>query len=320
MSKHLFYVIILLSFSSTLSAGTIYVGTSDRNTADGSGSCIVRSDTSLEYDDDMVVFISDLHTNPDGYQPEKLRKVISDILAMRPLPRNVIALGDLAYLTGRPDEYAALKPVLAPIEEAGISLTLAMGNHDRRAEFGEAFPEHAAKSLLKDRYLYIVRTPYADFIVMDSLQEGEDTTTWITPGSINDELREWLERTLAEYRKPVFVCSHHGIRETGLTKLLAGTPCCRGYIHGHNHRWTKDWTEVWGGDCHVVRTLCLPSTGHWGDIGYVTVKLDSEKAVATLHESEFFFPTPAATPDEVPAQWKVFPEEYDGDVCTFTLK
>lgn len=273
-----------------------------------------------KFDDNLVVFISDLHTNPDGYQPGKLRKVVDDILAMKPLPRNVIALGDLAYLTGQPSEYAGLKPILAPIEEAGITLTLAMGNHDRRKEFGEAFPAHAAKSLMKDRYVYIVETPNADFIILDSLQEGEDKTTWITAGALIDEEKAWLEKTLADYKKPVFVCAHHTLGETGITKMLAKSPTCCGYIYGHCHRWRKDWTEVWGNDTRVVRSLCMPSTGHWGDIGFVTLQLDSEKAVATLHESEFFFPTPPENPTEAPAQWAVFPEELDGDTCTFILK
>ena len=272
------------------------------------------------FDDNLIVFISDLHTNPDGYQPEKLCKVVSSILAMKPLPRNVIALGDLAYLTGQPCEYAGLKPILAPIEEAGITLTLAMGNHDRRKEFGEAFPTHAAKSLMKDRYVYIVETPNADFIVLDSLQEGEDKSTWITEGALNDEEKAWLENTLANYQKPVFVCAHHTLGETGITKMLSTSPTCCGYIYGHCHRWRKDWTEVWGKGTRVVRTLCMPSTGHWGDIGFVTMQLDSEKAVATLHESEFFFPTPPENTADAPAQWAVFPEELDGDTCTFILK
>ena len=273
-----------------------------------------------KFDENLVVFISDLHTNPDGYQPEKLRKTISNILAMKPLPRNVIALGDLAYLTGQQCEYAELKPILSPIEEAGITLTLAMGNHDRRKEFGEAFPSHAAKSLMKDRYVYIVETPNADFIVLDSLQESEDKSTWITEGALIDEEKAWLEKTLAGYKKPVFVCAHHTLGETGITKMLVTSPTCCGYIYGHCHRWLKDWTEVWGKGTKVVRTLCMPSTGHWGDIGFVTMQINSEKAVATLHESEFFFPTPPENAAEAPAQWAVFPEELDGDTCTFIYK
>ena len=140
-------------------------------------------------DDNLVVFISDLHIHPDGYQPEKLRRTIADILAMDPKPRNVIALGDLAYAIGKPEDYALLKEIVAPLETAGIHLTMAMGNHDRRKRFAEAFPEMAAATHVKDRFVFVVETPRADFILLDSLQEGENHDKWITPGAIDDEQR-----------------------------------------------------------------------------------------------------------------------------------
>ena len=79
--------------------------------------------------------ISDLHCYPEGYQPAKLVRTVDEILRLNPRPRNVIALGDLAYLTGRPEEYALLKKILAPLEGTGMTLTMAMGNHDRRENF-----------------------------------------------------------------------------------------------------------------------------------------------------------------------------------------
>lgn len=272
------------------------------------------------FDDDLVIFISDLHCNPDGYQPDKLRKVVAEILNMRPLPRNVISLGDNAYLTGQPREYEGLKSVLSPIEEAGINLTLAMGNHDRREEFRQAFPSIASKSLMNDRYVYIVKTPKADIIVLDSLQQGEDNSTWITPGKLNDGQKEWLRSTLASYTKPVFVSSHHPIGETQISGILLDSPTCCGYIYGHDHRWRLDWFKKSYGETRMIRTLCLPSTGHWGDIGYTCFKLYDDHAAATLHELEFFFPEPAKTPAEAPAQWKMIKDDQDGNSCTFSFK
>jgi hypothetical protein len=66
------------------------------------------------FDDNLVCIISDLHCNPDNYQEAKLRRTITEILAMNPLPRNVIALGDLAYLQGKVPEYLRLKEIVAP--------------------------------------------------------------------------------------------------------------------------------------------------------------------------------------------------------------
>ena len=118
-----------------------------------------------KFDDDTVVFISDLHIKPGGWQPEHLVQTINDILKMNPLPRNIIALGDLAYLTGKPEEYALLREIIKPIERAGITLTLGMGNHDRRENFASAFPEYAAKSQLKGYMTYVVDTPRAAFVI-----------------------------------------------------------------------------------------------------------------------------------------------------------
>lgn len=273
-----------------------------------------------KFDEELVVLISDLHSNPEGYQPGKLKIVIEQILSMKPLPANVIALGDLAYLTGQESEYAALKEVLSPIEAAGIKLTLAMGNHDRRENFGKVFPDHAARTLVEGRYVSIVETPNADIIVLDSLQQGEDTTKWITPGAIDDAQREWLEKTLAGYKKPVFVSSHHPMAEVKLNSILLDSPTCCGYIHGHDHRWRLDWFKRNYREERMIRTLCMPSTGHWGDIGFVAFQLGKDKAQATLHENEFFFPFPAEDPSKAPEQWKMISDEQDGNTCTFSYK
>lgn len=268
-------------------------------------------------DKNLVVFISDLHSNPSGYQSDKLKKVVDDILKLNPLPKNVIALGDLAYLTGRTFEYESLKSILSPLEKAGITLTLGMGNHDRREEFSSVFPEQAAKSIFKDRLTYVVKTEYADFIVLDSLQQGEDSTKWITGGALDDAQKSWLKEQLNFYEKPVFVCAHHPIAETDISSILAESNSCRGYIYGHNHKWRKDWIKRSYHDRRIVRTLCLPSTGHWGDIGFTTFELGSTRAVATLHENEFFFPHPAGPGEDIPRQWLDFVEENSNEKCIF---
>lgn len=273
------------------------------------------------FDDHLVCIISDTHCNPGGYQPERLERTIADILRLKPLPRNVIALGDLAYLTGKPTEYALLKETLAPLEAAGISLTLGMGNHDRRENFAQTFPAQASASRMKDRFVYVVETPRADFVVLDSLQEGEDTENWITPGALDDAQREWLRELLATYTsKPVFVMAHHPIEEVGIKDLLLDCPSCCGYIHGHNHIWRPGWVRKNYREKTVVRTLCVPSTGHWGDIGYTLLELGETQAVARLRQFEFFFPTPLAEGETKPAQWSMIEAEHKDACCHFAYR
>lgn len=273
-----------------------------------------------KFDENLVVFMSDMHTNPGSYQPDKCRKVISDILAMRPLPRNVVTFGDLAYLTGKEEEYALAKELCAPLEEAGIKVTHGMGNHDRRENFAKYFPEKAAATLFPGKYVFKVETPRADIIMLDSLQEGNDTTTWITEGALDEAQALWLKSALAASSKPTFVCSHHPIKEVGIANILIDSPCCCGYIHGHDHRWRVDWFKKSYSSTRMIRTLCLPSTGHWGDIGFTIFRLEEDRAVAELCQSEFFFPKPVENPAEAPAQWKMITDDHKGLTCTFSYK
>ena len=273
------------------------------------------------FDEDLVCIISDLHTHPGDYQEDKLRRTIDDILQLNPLPRNVIALGDLAYLTGQPEEYNRLKEVIAPLEASGIQLTLAMGNHDRRGHFAAAFPQYAARSLMKDRYVYVVETPRADFIVLDSLQESTDPHKWITPGALSDDEKQWLTERLSTYRtKPVFVMSHHPLEEIGIKKLLIESPTCCGYIHGHNHIWRPGWVHQGYRDRTILPTLIVPSTGHWGDIGYVLLELGEAEAIARLHQYEYFFPKPLDEGEPKPVQWSRMEEEHQGGLCHFAYR
>ncbi len=264
-----------------------------------------------KFDDDTVVFISDLHTNPQGYQPERLVRTVNDILKMKPLPRNVIALGDLAYLRGQISEYTLLRKIIKPIEDAGITLTLGMGNHDRRANYAAIFPEHAAKSAMKNYMNFVVDTPRAAFIIMDSLQEGEDHTSWIVAGKVEADQRQWVAETLKQFTKPVFVCSHHSIAETGVKDIMLDSTAC-GYIHGHDHVWRPGWIKRNYSSKRLIPTLCIPSTGHWGDIGYMILSLKEKYAVAELKQYEYFFPKPVADGAEKPLQWQFMEEDHKG--------
>ena len=271
-----------------------------------------------KFDENLVCIISDLHTIPGDFTEEKLKRVLTDILSLNPRPRYLISLGDNAHLYGKPAEYARLKEILAPLEGSGIIFTMAHGNHDKRANFAPYFPEQVASSELPDRLVHVVETPRADFIVLDSLQDPDNPDTYIGGGKIDDNQRAWLEQKLASYTtKPVFVMAHHGIGETALNSLLCNSATCCGYIHGHDHVWRPGWSKKNWSERRILRTLCVPSTGYWGDIGYTLMELHEDRAVARLTQYEFFFLTPAG-PDEQPLpQWSTMTEDHQGATCTF---
>ena len=273
-----------------------------------------------KFDDNLVVFISDMHVLPNSHTPGRLVQVVNDILAMNPLPRNVIGLGDLANLYGHVEDYECAKQIMQPLEDAGINLTLGMGNHDRRNNFAKVFPEKAAATLVKNRLVFRVATPRADIIVLDSLQESPDLDKWITPGAIDEEQMAWVRQTLQSSTKPVFLTAHHPLHETKLTEVIHESRACCGYIHGHDHRWYTNWPIYKWGTRAVLRTLCLPSTGYWGDIGYTTFRLEADRATATLHQSDFFFNNPVAECEEKPLQWKLNIQDNEGQKCSSSYK
>ena len=279
-----------------------------------------RTSKTPAFDDNLVCILSDLHLHPDWHQERYLAGIVDQILALDPRPRHVFCLGDIAYLTGKPEEYAAAKRYLDMLEAAGMQLTLTMGNHDRRAPFAESFPVHAAASALPDRYVYTVETPRADFILLDSLQESTDAATWINPGALDERQVQWLEAQLSSRSgdKPVFVMAHHPIEDlTVIREPLLKCPSCKGFIFGHKHVWDAGWIRLNYMERTILRTLGVPSTGHWGDIGFVTLTMEEDRAVATLYEQAFFFPGPLQEGEQKPALWAEMEREHKGALCVF---
>ena len=246
-------------------------------------------------DENLVALFADTHVTADRNNPHQragLSQSVRDVLACNPRPANVLFYGDLSFSLGATNDYRLLKKLVKPLEDAGIRWSACMGNHDRHAAYLSVFPERkGAPPPVPDRLVTVVKTPHADFILMDSCLEGP------VNGGIDDAQRAWLQETLAHCAKPVFVGAHHPIRETGVAGLMASNTVCAAYIYGHNHAWKQQREEG-------VETLCLPSTGHWGDIGYVLVKLSDEGAVFTLYQRDYYTPRPAAKPEDAKPEWK----------------
>ncbi len=262
-------------------------------------------------DENAVALFSDTHVTADAtcaYSSAGLERCIRAVLACNPRPAHALFYGDLSVNHGVTNDYRVFKKLVEPLENAGIQWSACMGNHDRRGAFLAVFPEHDTRAtLVPDRLVSVVRTPRADFILLDSCLEGP------VNGAVDDVQRTWLQKTLAHYGKPVFVGAHHPIGETRLAELLAAHTDCTAYIHGHNHYW-KQRKE--GG----VETLCLPSTGWWGDIGYVMVKLDAEGATFTLHQFDYYAPRPAARPEDVKPEWTARVRKNDGLTWRVTFR
>ncbi len=220
-------------------------------------------------DKDLVAIFSDIHiwNKPESQQVVRMKVAIQKILAMNPRPATLLIYGDVAYDAGGVENYRFVRELLEPIEKAGIQWEVAMGNHDRLSDFQQVFPERfVKKSPIPNRYINIVETPKADFILLDSYLKGQ------VRGEIESEQRAWLVETLKKYeKKPVFVGCHHPLRETKLEAELNACPGFVAYIYGHNHWWMNSVSDN-------IPQICFPSVGHWGDMGFVMLNLTETEA------------------------------------------
>lgn len=280
-----------------------------------------------DFDERLSVFISDVHVPAgDSYMLGRFVRTVDEILAMRPLPRRVICFGDLAATYGLKEDYLATLPYFQKLSAIGIELTMAMGNHDRRSAFLEVWPEYAKRTLVRGRIVTRIDLGGCNLLMLDALQGTDDRALddmGPVAGAMDQDQQEWLADELKRLTHPTIVASHYPVSElkigeTPLAQILAGNPFVKGYVYGHGHCWREGWEPDAWGPCSrsVLRTLGLPSTGLWGDIGHVVARVDADNLEARLIEREFYYPCPK-TP--VPTSWQRMVHDKQGLRMTFAL-
>ena len=294
----------------------------------GSGAALAsagcRSFGSGGIDPNLSVFVSDLHIKPGSYQKERFDVVVDRILAMSPCPANVVVFGDIAWIYGKREDYETSRPQLRRLIDAGIRLTLGMGNHDHRANFLAYWPECAKTSPVPDRVVSVVDLGACDLILLDTLYENtlDETVMTTVPGQMTGAQWKWLKGVLPGWRRPVFLGAHHDPNDladgdrAAFNDLVMSSPAVVGYIHGHDHFWrrrTLRYSVPSREPAFRKRLLTLPSTGHWGDIGYVVFRTAPGRAEAELVELDHYFtaPTVRSAMDEDIAR------ENNGQRCVF---
>ena len=293
-------------------------------------------------DPNLVALISDIHValpfSEQKYRTGReyphvnatIQKYVSEILALRPLPANVIALGDISLAFAEEKEYALCRQFLKPLEDAGIKVTHAMGNHDRVDEFLMAYPEYKGRGGFEKKLVSEVSTPHADFIVLDSHVECADNERGKYPTCTGYDLGTkqvaWLKERLASAKKPTFVCSHHQAPDLKISKLIARAPTVFGYLHGHHHHWMTNYVmDDYGKNAKKVLQLGLPSFGLDNDVGYGLMRICEDRAEVTCVARDFYFPLPAefrqkeGGPGRRPASWDAFRKNWDGRTITFAF-
>lgn len=280
-------------------------------------------------DPSKVVLISDIHICgefKDGkpfkypYNPTSLNLRIDEILALKPLPANVIVFGDVAWDYGLEEDYRYVAKLLKPLEEAGIKVTLALGNHDRRAPFFKVFPEYAQTTPVPGRAVSVVSLPDVDIVMLDSLAELPDLkpkqkTT--VSGHVDDAQIAWLKEYLAKTDRPVILGSHHPLKEMpALSDVITGSEKVAGYIYGHNHMWNKGVAILRPRKgTHMVPTVGLPAT-FYGDIGFAVMTADAKGATLEFTSQGFWWPQPVENP---PAEWLQRQKDLQNEKCSIVF-
>lgn len=170
-----------------------------------------------------------------------LERCVDQILRLPQRPDAVIATGDLVDY-GRPDEYALLRELLAPLT---MPLYLLPGNHDERDGLRQSFPDHPYLQQWEPFVQYAIDDHPVRLVALDTvipLQGG---------GELCSDRLAWLDRTLAQQREaPTIVALHHppfttgighmdriGLKGAdGLAQVIAKHPQVERVIAGHLHR------------------------------------------------------------------------------------
>lgn len=161
----------------------------------------------------LLAQISDMHVKAEGellYRridtPGFLEQAVAHLNALDPRPDLVVATGDLVE-GGKPEEYAHLKRLLAPL---AMPVHLIPGNHDARDALREVFADHTY--LPADGFLqYAIEGLPVRLIALDTLVPGKGH------GELCKERLDWLEARLAESDRPTILFMHHPPFDCGIS-------------------------------------------------------------------------------------------------------
>lgn len=214
----------------------------------------------------LIAQITDLHIRRPGQKAYRmvetdryLPPAIEALNALVPRPDVVLITGDATDF-GRPDEYATLAALLAPLE---IPWYLIPGNHDDRQAMRDAFPGHDYLGRKGFIQYAIERFPLR-LLALDTLVPGGSR------GELCAERLDWLAARLAEQpERPTLIFMHHPPFATGIAHMdaigLTGAAALEAIIRDH-----PNVERIICG--HVHRTIfqrfagtiasCCPSVAH----------------------------------------------------------
>jgi len=237
---------------------------------------------------DSWALFSDIHLAGDTTQiqrgvnmAEHFTTVSRELLALKESPAALFVTGDCALNSGEKEDYATVTKLLEPIRAHQMPIHLLLGNHDNREHFWEILQEEkSAKRPLADKQAAIVRTPRANWFILDSLEK-----TLSTPGYLGTEQLDWLGSALDKNAdKPALVMVHHnpglganmGLKDTSaFLDLIRPRKQVKAYIFGHTHTWK---IEQDSSGIHFINLPPVAYVFHEGDpSGWVHAMVEDKK-------------------------------------------
>jgi len=235
-----------------------------------------------------LALLSDTHVPGDrrsghrGMNPwENLRVAAAQVAAVR--PDGVVICGDAARLEGQVEDYRELRALLEPVA-AVAPVYVALGNHDDRARFLEAFPARPGEpASVEGKHVTIIEHEVPRVVVLDSLLYVNRVA-----GLLGQAQRRWLAGflpTIAD--RPAVLFVHHTpsdgdgdlLDADGLLLLAAANPHVKAIFHGHAHVWSASRRDR-------LQVVSLPALGYSFDdtqpVGWVDARFRADGVSITL--------------------------------------
>lgn len=217
-----------------------------------------------------------------GFSPvENLQQVVPQVLAAA--PQGVILCGDAARLEGKAEDYRALRELLQPVA-ASAPVYVALGNHDDRANFLEAFPKPPGESArVGGKHVTVIEYATVRIVMLDSLM-----FTNKTPGLLGKGQRDWLAASLPGMSdRPAVIFVHHTLTDGDgslldadrLFDVLEPHRHVKAVFYGHSHVWEL-------GERSRLRLINLPAVGYnfrdQDPVGWVDARFHPDGVTLTL--------------------------------------
>lgn len=174
----------------------------------------------------------------------QLQAVMREIVGLPQRAAGVFIVGDCALSSGEPGEYTQLTTLLDTLRADGLTLNLALGNHDQRENFWTVLEsQKAAKRPVVDKQVALIKSKHVNWFMLDSLEK-----TLQTPGALGEAQLHWLAETLDANRKtPAVILVHHnpgddnkiaGLKDTSaFWEIIRPRKQVKAWIYGHTHNW-----------------------------------------------------------------------------------